>query len=253
MQFFTSSRLSYPRGHVTINLAPAGLRKEQFVNHILQKTENGKTQNYFYANDKPLGDSGALGGADFDYNYTPVSDQFPGNVPGNYVVSAGDTLRGIALAMFGDAQLWYLIADANGLKSDADLRVGLNLVMPNKVTNLRNAHDTFKPYDASKIIGKTEAEPIAPPAPSGCGSMIVSIVVIVVAVIVAWYVAPAIMGAAGTSAATAGASSAGVAAGAGAAGASMGTAATTSFIILPFAMMAGMIVWLTSSKFKKYL
>lgn len=39
--------------------------------HILQKTENGKTQNYFYANDKPLGDSGALGGADFDYNYAP--------------------------------------------------------------------------------------------------------------------------------------------------------------------------------------
>ena len=42
-----------------------------------EETENGKTQSYFYANGKPLGSSGALSGADFDYNYTPVSDQFP--------------------------------------------------------------------------------------------------------------------------------------------------------------------------------
>lgn len=78
--------------------------------HILQKTENGKTQNYFYANGKPLGSSGALGAADFDFNYTPVSAQYPASTPGSYVVSAGDTLRGIALAVFGDAQLWYLTA-----------------------------------------------------------------------------------------------------------------------------------------------
>ncbi|MDQ5919208.1 MAG: hypothetical protein QG660_2323, partial [Pseudomonadota bacterium] len=173
--------------------------------HILQKTENGKTQNYFYANDKPLGDSGALGGADFDYNYTPVSDQFPGNVTGNYVVSAGDTLRGIALAMFGDAQLWYLIADANGLKSDADLRVGLNLVMPNKVTNLRNAHDTFKPYEPGKIIGDTTPtlpNPPPPPAPKkkgkkgcgGVGAIVVAVVAIVATVITAGAAAVAMAG-----------------------------------------------------------
>ena len=39
-------------------------KNRTFVNdaagRILQKTENGKTQNYFYANDKPVGSSGAL-------------------------------------------------------------------------------------------------------------------------------------------------------------------------------------------------
>lgn len=132
---------------------------------------------------------------------TPVSDQFPGNVPGNYVVSAGDTLRGIALAMFGDAQLWYLIADANGLKSDADLRVGLNLVMPNKVTNLRNAHDTFKPYEPGKIIGDTTPtlpNPPPPPAPKkkgkkGCGG-VGAIVVAVVAIVATVMTAGALAG-----------------------------------------------------------
>lgn len=150
--------------------------------------------------------------------------------PGTYTVQSGDTLQGIARKLWGDASLWYMLADANGISSNDGLGVGVSLSVPTVNNNVHNNSDTFKPYDASKIIGKTEAEPIAPPAPSGCGSMIVSIVVIVVAVIVAWYVAPAIMGAAGTSAATAGASSAGVAAGAGAAGASMGTAATTSMV-----------------------
>ncbi|MBK9445112.1 MAG: LysM peptidoglycan-binding domain-containing protein [Betaproteobacteria bacterium] len=178
--------------------------------HILQKTENGKTQNYFYANDKPLGDSGAprwrrfrlqLCPAGNPLGDTPVSDQFPGNVPGNYVVSAGDTLRGIALAMFGDAQLWYLIADANGLKSDADLKVGRNLVMPNKVTNLRNAHDTFKPYEPGKIIGDTTPtlpNPPPPPAPKkkgkkGCGG-VGAIVVAVVAIVATVMTAGALAG-----------------------------------------------------------
>jgi LysM repeat protein len=133
--------------------------------HILQKTENGKTQNYFYANGKPLGSSGALGAADFDFNYTPVSAQYPASTPGSYVVSAGDTLRGIALAVFGDAQLWYLIADANGLKTDADLTTGRNLSIPNKVTNLRNAADTFKPYAPGAIIGDTTPTLPDPPLP----------------------------------------------------------------------------------------
>jgi hypothetical protein len=164
--------------------------------HILQKTENGKTQNYFYANGKPLGSSGALGAADFDFNYTPVSAQYPASTPGSYVVSAGDTLRGIALAVFGDAQLWYLIADANGLKTDADLTAGRNLSIPNKVTNLRNAADTFKPYAPGAIIGDTTPTlPDPPPPPpiysssggggGGCGGFgaILTVIIVVVAII----------------------------------------------------------------------
>ena len=115
---------------------------------ILQKTEGSATQFYFYGNGKAIGSSGALSAADFDYNYTPVSDLYPGLTPNNCVVSAGDTLRGIAFAVYGDAQLWYLIADANGIGSDAGLKVGQNLTIPNKVTNVHNNDQTFKPYAA---------------------------------------------------------------------------------------------------------
>lgn len=41
--------------------------------HTLKKTESGASQYYFYVNESPVGSSGALTAADFDYNYTPVS------------------------------------------------------------------------------------------------------------------------------------------------------------------------------------
>ena len=163
--------------------------------HILQKTENGKTQNYFYANDKPLGSSGALSAADFDYNYTPVSGQYPASVPGSYVVSTGDTLRGIALALFGDAQLWYLVADANGLKSDADLKVGQRLTIPNQVTNLHNSSETFKPYAPGQIIGDTTPTLPDPPPPSkggGCGG-VGMIIMVVVAIVATFFFGPGLL------------------------------------------------------------
>lgn len=137
---------------------------------------------------------GALAAADFDYNYTPVNDQYPAIAPGNYIVSAGDTLRGIALAVYGDAQLWYLIADANGLQTDAELTVGSSLTIPNKVTNLRNAYDTFKPYEPGKIIGDLTPTLPEPPPPDDdgddCGG-IGFVIVAIVAVVVAMYTAGA--------------------------------------------------------------
>ncbi len=165
---------------------------------ILQKTENGQTQYYFYANDKPIGSSGALSSADFDYNYTPVSAQYPGATPGSYVVSQGDTLASIALAVFGDPKLWYIIADANGLNGNGDLRVGQQLTIPNKITNLHNNDKTFKVYNPSEIIGDTTPTlPDPPPPPEaggkrGCGG-IGQLLVIIVTIVVAIY-APQALG-----------------------------------------------------------
>ena len=95
-------------------------------------TGNGTITEQYYANDKNVGTvtanastpTAATNTADFDYNYTPISDAYPSVTPGNYVVSTGDTLRGIAYRVYGDPRLWYLIADANGLSIDADLRAG---------------------------------------------------------------------------------------------------------------------------------
>jgi hypothetical protein len=175
--------------------------------HILQKTENGQTQNFFYANDNPVGSSGIVNSSgavilnpDFDYNYTPVNDKYPGNAPGQYVVSQGDTLASIALSVFGDASLWYLIADANGLRQDSDLIVGKSLTIPNRITNLRNSYDVHKPYQAGEIIGDTTPTlPDPPPPPvdddDGCG-VLGQILVIFVTVVVS-IVAPYVLGLSG--------------------------------------------------------
>jgi len=126
-----------------------------------------------------------------------VSSQYPAATPGSYVVSAGDTLRGIAFLVFGDAQLWYLIADANGLKTDADLKAGQNLTIPNRITNLRNASDTFKPYAPGQIIGDTTPtlpDP-SPPKNDGCGG-IGTIIVVIVAIVATVLTAGLLAGAA---------------------------------------------------------
>lgn len=159
---------------------------------ILAKMEDGKRQYYFYADGQSVGTAGTLASADFDMNYTPVSESYPASVPGSYIVGEGDTLAGIAFAVYGDANLWYLIADANGLQSDADLVVGDNLTVPNRVTNLRNAYDTFKPYAPGSLIGDTTPD-LPPPSPKGggggCGGA--GIIIAVIAVVATIYTAGA--------------------------------------------------------------
>lgn len=57
---------------------------------------------------------------------------------GAYCLSLGDTLEGIALQVYGDSSLWYLIAEANGItdrhakagEKDSELHVGLRLNIP---------------------------------------------------------------------------------------------------------------------------
>jgi LysM repeat protein len=169
-----------------------GTKVREFINNasgqVLQKRENGQTEYYYYANGNPIGSSGGTA-ADFDFNYTPVSAQYPATTPSGYTVNNGDTLRGIALAVYGDARLWYLVADANGLRTDADLRAGQTLTIPNQITNVYNSSSTFKVYEPGSIIGDTtptlpEAPP--PPARKGCG-VLGQLVMAVVAAVVFYY------------------------------------------------------------------
>ncbi|GAB7125541.1 hypothetical protein JCM19000A_00480 [Silvimonas sp. JCM 19000] len=76
--------------------------------------------------------------ADFDENYRPINSLYPGTAPGTYTVQQGDTLRLIALRLWGDGDMWYLIADVNGLLGNEELKPNTTLVIPNKVTNIHN-------------------------------------------------------------------------------------------------------------------
>jgi hypothetical protein len=106
------------------------------------------------------------------------------------VLQDGDTLGGIALAVYGDASLWYLIADANGLSGDADLQalaIGTSLTLPNTVSNIHNNADTFKPYDPHSVVGDTTPTIKPPPPPKHHSNIIASILVIVVTVVVTYF------------------------------------------------------------------
>jgi Bacterial toxin 5 len=110
--------------------------------------------------------------ANFGIGFTPVSPTYPSSQPSSYAVVAGDTLANIAKSFLGDAQLWYLIADANGLTAgptdSLQSQVGRSLRIPNVVTNVRNNADTLSPYNPNTIISNMPwvGAPLPPPGPT---------------------------------------------------------------------------------------
>lgn len=150
------------------------------------------TDHYAYVNGQQIGEVDEGGDIDVLSGVTGFSDSTTGTR--NYVVQAGDTLAGIAQQVYGDASLWYVVADANGLQTDSDLVTGQTLKLP-QVTTSSNTAETFKPYDPNAIQGSTTPSlphaPVPPPsADGGCKAGLAVIVVAVVVSIVAPEIAP---------------------------------------------------------------
>jgi YD repeat-containing protein len=161
-----------------------------------------------------------IASADFDQSYQPINSAYPASAATAYTVRSGDTLRSIAQSVWGDADMWYLIAESNGLSASSQLVAGQLLTIPNKVANFHNNTGTFRVYDPGNAIGDTlptlPNEPAPPPARShgGCGG-IGKILVAVVAIAVTAFVAPQLLpGLQAAFGATGGAIAAGAAAGA---------------------------------------
>ncbi|WP_394391437.1 LysM peptidoglycan-binding domain-containing protein [Shewanella woodyi] len=196
-----------------------------FDGKVLVRTEETprytKQHNYFYFNGIGVGDIGDDGpsyrdyatvladaqrkksssneqeyrpvmSADFDANYVPVGRQ-SGVSSGRYTVQGGDSLMSIAGQLWGDKSLWYLIADANGLRGTERLAPGTTLTLPNVTsTNLHHSTETFRPYNPGAAMGDVNPTlpeipppPIPPQSNDGCGgiAMIVMVVVAVVATV----------------------------------------------------------------------
>ncbi len=120
------------------------------------------------------------------------------------------------MGAYGDSSLWYLIAEANGLSGNNDLRVGQTLSIHNRVTAQSNNASTFKPYDPSRVVGDTSPNLPQPPASGGggcggLGAIIMAVVAVVVAVQTGFYLG--FNASAGMTAANVGAAAAGAAAG----------------------------------------
>ena len=133
--------------------------------------------------------------SDFSFGYAPINGRYPAGSPGTYAVGANDTLKGIAKGAYGDASLWYLIADANGLASNADLRAGQVLTIPSAVPSGNNA-ESFRPYDPSRIQNGSPTMMAMPQDQGGCGAA-GQVIVVVVAVIATIYTTGALSGVAG--------------------------------------------------------
>ena len=91
---------------------------------------------------------------------------------GRYSVRSGDTLQGIAQQLWGDANLWYKIAEANGLTASSSLTDGQSLVIPAGVFRNHQTAQTFLPYDQGRFLQLAEPSPLFPsPAAKGgkCG------------------------------------------------------------------------------------
>ncbi|MEZ0604617.1 LysM peptidoglycan-binding domain-containing protein [Paraburkholderia sp. IW21] len=171
----------YVDGHRVGNVGDDGIEKVDYAQELAGQLDKGSDSRYkVYA---------PVATAEFDNNYMAVSAVYPGTSPGSWTVHAGDTLQSVAAALWGDSTLWYVLAQANGLKGEDALKAGQVLTVPNRITNVHNTSGTFRAYDAGEAIGNTQPtlpDPPPPPGPDGgCGmSSIISVVVAVVASVV---------------------------------------------------------------------
>jgi hypothetical protein len=146
-----------------------------------------KNQRYVYANGQLVAQGSQAGKLNVLESLTAYGDA--GASRTQLAVQAGDTLRSIATRVYGNGDLWYVIADANGMQSDRDLVAGTLLTVPSVKVSSNDA-ETFKPYDPGAIVGSTTPDMpfIAAPPKNHCSA--VAIVLMVVAVVVAFVVAP---------------------------------------------------------------
>lgn len=99
-----------------------------------------------------------------------------------YQVRDGETLQSIASAAWGDASLWYLIAEANGLGAGSQLVAGQSLILPDRVTNAHNSSDAFRVYDPNSALGDLSPTSAKPPKKPGACAVIGQILMVAIAI-----------------------------------------------------------------------
>lgn len=86
---------------------------------------------------------------------------------------SGDSLPSIAQMLWGDATLWYKIAEANGLTASSSLTDGQSLTIPAGVFRNQQTAKTYLPYDQGRFLALAEPSALFPApaaARKGCGA-----------------------------------------------------------------------------------
>ncbi|WP_298333308.1 LysM peptidoglycan-binding domain-containing protein [uncultured Erythrobacter sp.] len=128
---------------------------------------------------------------DFDYSISRFTSYNQDSRAGSYTVRSGESLASIAQQQYGDTNLWYRIAQANGLSSaQAPLTEGQILRLPAGVTRSTYNASTFQPYDPSKALGDVNPGAPTPPKNKGKCGVFGQILLVVVAVAVTAVLSP---------------------------------------------------------------
>ncbi|MCC8444339.1 hypothetical protein LN449_17695 [Xanthomonas cannabis] len=174
-----------------------------FKNGVFEQddAERLRTEQYAFANGQYV----AAGRFDGKTDVLGQMNAYASTDVGTYkvTVQAGDTLRGLAQRLYGNSNLWYVLAEANAIDDDSGLVAGATLNVPDVKANTNDAN-TFKPFNASEAIGSTTPSlPYIPKPPeSGCGTLGM-IIMVVVAIVVTIYTAGAASGLVSAAAASA--------------------------------------------------
>ncbi|MCJ8315114.1 MAG: hypothetical protein HRU38_23970 [Saccharospirillaceae bacterium] len=128
---------------------------------------NGSNGRYFYANGNQIGkaeysldDEGntedlltiELATGSFRQVQT-VDRENPGNGQTRYTAQGGESLQMVAQNVYGNSNLWFLIAEANGLDATSTLVEGQFVLIPPGLESAKLDADSHLLYDASGITG----------------------------------------------------------------------------------------------------
>ncbi|NRR31473.1 LysM peptidoglycan-binding domain-containing protein [Oxalobacteraceae bacterium] len=138
--------------------------------HIMSRKEDANSIFSMVVNGNVLGNETRTIDNYLGQNWVSAISSVYGAGPSVYTVQGGETIRAIAQRIWGDSNLWYMIADLNGLKADATLTAGQVLKIPARINTIHNDYQTWQPYNAGAAMGDTM--PIAAPGDAnGCGVM----------------------------------------------------------------------------------
>jgi hypothetical protein len=123
--------------------------------------------------------------AQFGEVAAPITTYAHGADGGGYTVSEdGESLSSVAEQMWGDASLWYVLAQANGLSGDASLVQGQHLTIPAGIQRNSFTATTFKPYDPAETLGNISPSgpAVKKPKCGVLGQILVAVIAVAIAV-----------------------------------------------------------------------
>ncbi|WP_175401310.1 LysM peptidoglycan-binding domain-containing protein, partial [Pseudoalteromonas sp. BMB] len=105
---------------------------------------NGTGSYHLYSNNQYLGELNKSGSDSIKEQHFKAPSQGDATPMARHQVGSGDTLKALAQLYYGDEDLWYVIADVNGVGLGSELQAGTMLDIPARSQNTNN-HTNFTP------------------------------------------------------------------------------------------------------------